>query len=81
MVKLTLKHLKLCGVIQKETETCIRTPEPSEACELASMYILADWFCWASLNHLVSQERCVSVSTYLNTIPSFGENFRILYTQ
>ena len=81
MVKLTLKHLKLCGVIQKETETCIRTPEPSEACELASMYILADWFCWASLNHLVSQERCVNLSTYLSTIPSVGEKFIIVPIQ
>ena len=57
MLKLSLKNLKLFDNINKETNNFIRTPEPSEACELDSMYIFADWLGWASLNNLVSQER------------------------
>ena len=43
MLKLTLKNLKLFDNLNKETNTFIRTPEPSEVCELDSMYLLADW--------------------------------------
>jgi hypothetical protein len=73
MLKLTLNNLKLFGISNKESTTFVRTPEPSEACELESMYLLADWLYWASLNNLVSQERYKKISAYLNTIPSVGE--------
>ena len=73
MLKLTLKNLKLFDIINKETNKFIRTPEPSEACELESMYLLADWLYWASINNLVSQERYIELSKYLNTIPTVGE--------
>ena len=73
MLKLSLKNLKLFDNINKETNSFIRTPEPSEVCELDSMYLLADWLYWASKNNLVSQERYKNLSEYLNTIPSVGE--------
>ena len=72
MLKLSLKNLKLFDNINKETNSFIRTPEPSEVCELDSMYLLADWLHWASQNNLVSQERYKNLSEYLNTIPSVG---------
>ena len=81
MLKFTFKNLKLFDKINKETNTFIRTPEPSEACELESMYVLADWLYWASLNNLVSQERYINLSTCLNTIPSVGEYFSMLSNQ
>ena len=48
MLKLTLKMFNLFDTINQETTTFIRTPEPSEVCELDSMYSLADWLYWAS---------------------------------
>ena len=81
MLKLTRKSLSLFDITNKETIIFIRTPEPSEACELESMYILADWLHWASLNNLISQERYINLSAYLNTIPSVGEYFKILTNQ
>ena len=78
MLKLTLKKFKLIDIIKKETNTFIRTPAPSEACELDSMYLLADWLYWASLNNLVSQERYKTLSTYLSAIPSVGKYFNQL---
>ena len=60
MYKLTLKTLKLFQIINKEFNTFIRTPEPIELCELESMYILADWLYYASLNSMVSQERYIN---------------------
>jgi hypothetical protein len=81
MLKLSLKNLKLFDIINKESNTFIRTPEPSEAGELGSMYLLADWLYWASLNNLVSQERYINLSTYLSTIPSVGEYFKMLSNQ
>ena len=55
MLKLSLKNLKLFDNRNKETNTCIRTSEPSEVCEPDSMCLLADWLYWASQNNLVSQ--------------------------
>ena len=81
MLKLTLKNLQLFDIINKESNTFIRTPEPSEACELESMYLLADWLHWASKNNLVSQERYIELSKYFNTIPSVGEYFKVLSNQ
>jgi hypothetical protein len=46
MLKLTLKNFKLFDIINKESNTFIRTPEQSEVCELDSMYVLADWLYW-----------------------------------
>ena len=54
-----------------ETTNFIRTLEPSEACELESMYVLADWLSYASENILVSQERYQMLLEYLNTIHSW----------
>ena len=73
MLKLTLKNLKVFDNINKETNNFIRTPEPSEVCELDSMYLLADWLVWAYQNNLINQERYTNLSTYLHTIPSVGE--------
>ena len=81
MLNLTLKNLKLFDNINKAINSFIRTPEPSEVCELDSMYILADWLYWASLINIVSQERYINLSTYLNTVPSVGEYFRMLSNQ
>ena len=81
MLKLSLKNLKLFDIMNKETNTCIRTPEPSAACELDSMYLLADWTYWASHNNLVSQERYINLSKYVTTIPAVGEYFRMLSNQ
>ena len=78
MLMLNLKKLKLFDTINKETNTFIRTPEPSEAGELESMHLLADWLYWASLNNLVIQERYNKLSEQLNTIPSVGEYFEHL---
>ena len=78
MSKLTLKDLKLSDTINSETNTFIRPPAPSEAYELESMCLLDDWLHWASLNNLVSQARYISLSSYLDTIPSVGEYVRIL---
>ena len=78
MLKLTLKMFNLFDTINQETTTFIRTPEPSEVCELDSMYSLADWLYWASQNNLLIQERYNSISEYLNTMPTVGESFRIV---
>ena len=78
MLKLTLKNLKVFDNINKETNNFIRTPEPSEVCELDSMYLLADWLVWASQNNLINQERYTNLSNYLNTIPSVGEYLRFI---
>ena len=73
MSKLTCENLKLFDIINKQSNTCIRTPEPTELCELDSMYILADWLYSASLDNMVSQERYITLSKYLDTIPVIGE--------
>ena len=41
MSNLTFKNLKLFDIINTESDTFIRTPEPTELCELDSMMILA----------------------------------------
>jgi hypothetical protein len=78
MSKLTFKNLKLFDLINKQCHTCIRTPEPTELCELASMYILADWLYDAYCNNLVSQERYINLYNYLDTIPIIGKYHRNL---
>ena len=42
MSKLTFNNLKLFDISNKQSNTFIRTPEPTELCELDSMYMLAD---------------------------------------
>ena len=78
MSNLTFKNLKIFDIINKESNTFIRTPEPSELCELDSMYILADWLYYASKNNMVSQERYINLSNYLDTIPIIGKYHRNL---
>ena len=68
-------------ILIKKLITAWETPEPSEVCELDSMYILADWLYGASLNNLVSQERYNKLSIYFNTLPSVSEYFRMLSNQ
>jgi hypothetical protein len=79
MSKLTLKNLKLFDVLITQSNTCIRTSEPTELGEVDSMYILADWLYWASLNNMVSQERYINLSTDLDTIPVTGEYHRNIF--
>ena len=43
MLKLSLNNLKLFDNINKEMNNFIRSPQPTEVCELDSMYLLADW--------------------------------------
>ena len=78
MSNLTFKNLKIFDIINKESNTFIRTPEATELGELDSMYILADWLYDASLNNMVSQERYINLSRFLNTIPIIGIYFRNL---
>ena len=78
MSNLTFKNLKIFDIINKESNTFIRTPEPTELCELDSMYILANWLYDASKNNMVSQERYINLSTYLDTIPIIGKYHRNL---
>jgi hypothetical protein len=78
MSKLTFKNLKLFDIINNENLTFIRTPEPTELGELDSMYILADWLYDAYCNNLISQERYINLSNYLDTIPIIGKYHRNL---
>jgi hypothetical protein len=79
MFTLTIKSLKLFDIINKQSNTFNRTPEPTEIGELESMYISADWLYYASLNSLVSQERYISLSNYLDTIPVNGKYHRNVF--
>ena len=79
MSNLTFKNLKLFDIINKESTTFIRTPEPTELGELDSMYILADWLYDASQNNMVSRERYINLSTYLDTIPLIGMYYRNIF--
>ena len=79
MSNLTFKNLKIFDIINTESHTFIRTPEPTEICELDSMYILADWLYYASQNNIVSQERYINLSNYLDTIPVIGLYFHSLF--
>ena len=78
MANLTFNNLKIFDIINQESNTFIRTPEPTELGELDSMYILADWLYDASLNNMVSQERYINLSIFLNTIPIIDIYFRNL---
>jgi hypothetical protein len=78
MYKLTIQKLKLFDILNNPSNTFIRTPEPTEIGELESMYRLADWLCYASLNSLVSQEGCINLSNYFDTIPVIGKYHRHL---
>ena len=79
MSKLTCKNLKLFDILNKQSNTFIRTPEPTELCELDSMMILADWLYSASRDNVISQERYINLTNYLDTIPSIGEYHRNLF--
>ena len=81
MSKLTFKNLKIFDIINKESNTFIRTPEPTELGELDSMYILADWLYDASENNMVSQERYINLSRFLNSIPIISMYVRNLSSQ
>ena len=78
MSKLTFENLKVFDIINIQPITFIRTPDPTELCELDSMHILADWLYYASQNNMVSRERYIHLSTYLDTIPIIGKYRRTL---
>ena len=73
MSKLTFNTSKIVDILNKRSNTFIRTPEPTELCELDSMMILADWLNSASRDHVISQDIYIYLSKYLNTIPNIGE--------
>ena len=75
---LTLNSFPLFDLSHKQSNTCIRTPEPTELCELYSMYILADWLYYASQNTIISQDIYLKLPTYLDTTPSIGKYHRNL---
>ena len=79
MSKLTFKNLELFDLHIKESYTIIRTPDPTELCELDSRMILADWLYSVSLDNISSQERYINLSNYLDTIPSIGEYHRNMF--
>jgi hypothetical protein len=56
MSKLTPDNNDLFYILNTQSNTFIGTPEPTDLGELDSMYVLADWLYWASLNTMVSQE-------------------------
>ena len=80
MSKLTFKNLNLFDILSKQHSTLIRTPEPTELCELDSVMILADWLDSAPRDNVISQELYIYIyiyiyiySKYLDTIPIIGE--------
>ena len=73
MSQLTFNNLNMFDILNKQSITCIRTPEATELCELDSMYRLADWLYYASRNIMVSQDIYIHLSTYLDTIPIIGK--------
>ena len=73
MSKVTFNNLKMFDKLNTQSIMFIRTPEATELCELDSMYRLADWFYYASLDNMVSQEIYIHLSTDLDTIPSIGK--------
>ena len=79
MSNLTFKNLKIFDIINKESDTIIRTPEPTEICELDSLYILADWLNDAHFNNIISQERYINLSKFLDTIPIVNLYYRNLF--
>ena len=70
MSKLTSTKLQLFDILNKQSNTFIRTPEPTELCALDSMYILADWLYYAYLNHMVSQEIFIYIYIYMYQLMS-----------
>ena len=79
MSNLTFNKLKIFDIINKESDTIIRTPEPTEICELDSLYILADWLYDAHFNNIISQERYINLSKFLDTIPIINLYFRNIF--
>ena len=79
MSNLTFNNLKIFDIINKESDTIIRTPEPTELGELDSMYILADWLYDSHFNNIISQERYINLSKYLDTIPIINLYYRNLF--
>ena len=73
MSKLTFNTSKIVDILNKRSNTFIRTPEPTELCELDSVTMLADWLYSASRDNVFSQETFIHLSNYLDTIPSIGE--------
>ena len=65
MSKLTLKNLNLFDILSKQHSTLIRTPEPTELCELDSVMILADWLDSAPRDNVISQELYIEIYIYI----------------
>ena len=75
---LTFKNLSVFNLVDNADGKYTRTPEGSELDELESMYLLVEWLVWAQKNQLVDNKRYLSLSCYLNTIPSVGEYLKNL---
>ena len=77
--KLTLQNLHIANTINNDGQF-IRTPEPSEMCEveheLKYMYLLADWLLWASKNHKITTKKYIAMAEYFDTLPTVGQYFR-----
>ena len=78
MSNLTFKNLKIFDIINKESDTIIRTPEPTELSEIEGLYILVDWLYDAHFNNIISQERYINLSKFLDTIPIINLYYRNL---
>ena len=77
--KLTFKNIQIFEKLNKEGRF-IQTPEPSEyeegESEVKSLYIMADWLLWASMNNKINNKRYIAMATYFDTIPVIGLYFR-----
>ncbi len=79
--KLTFKNIQISEQLNKEGRF-IHTPEPSEIDEveqdLKSMYHMADWLYWASINNKISNKKYIAMAEYFDTMPLVGEYLRHL---
>ncbi len=79
--KLTLKNIQISEKLNKDGRF-IQTPEPSEIYEveqdLRSMYYMADWLLWASVNNKISNKKYITMAEYFDTMPLVGEYFRYI---
>jgi hypothetical protein len=75
---LTFQSLRIFNLVDTRSGDFTRTPDGSEVDEVESMYLLAEWLAWAQKKQLITNNRYVELSCYLDTIPTVGGYFRIL---
>ncbi len=78
--KLTMKNLRIFNHLNSEG-CVIRTPEPSEVCELDSRYRLAYWLCNAAKDKTVSKKQYLRHADYLDEVPLVSDYFRLICSQ